>query len=96
MQQKKQNIEESILRIAEEEFYLNGYEGASLRRIIKQSGTSIGNFYNYFTNKESLFESLIKDEYEQFIKFITDHNHEEESFSISELKLRSKESCFLL
>lgn len=73
MQTKKQEIEVSILAQAELEFYNFGFQHASIRRIIKASGTTIGNFYNYFKNKDALFEALISEEYQKFESLI--HNH---------------------
>lgn len=74
MQIKKDEVKNAILKSGENEFLEKGYEKASIRKIVKQAGTTIGNFYNYFDNKEALFEALVNDEYNQFIYFI--HNHD--------------------
>lgn len=73
MQKRKPEIESLILENAESEFYTFGYEQASLRRIIKVSGISIGNFYNYFESKEDLFGKLVEEEYAGFIRLIGTH-----------------------
>ncbi len=81
MQTRKPDIEQAILLCAEEEFYVYGYEGASVRRIIKAADTSIGNFYNYYDSKESLFNALVKDEYRKFVAFINNHESVSKEFS---------------
>jgi len=79
MQKKKQEVEEAILNQAESEFYTYGFERASIRRIIKASGTTIGNFYNYFGSKEILFEVVVGNEYQKFTDFINQHEQETDS-----------------
>lgn len=76
MQKKKKEISDAIMAHAEQEFYEHGFEKASIRRIIKSSGTTIGNFYNYFDSKEALLESLVAGEHEKFIAFMSQHEHE--------------------
>lgn len=74
MQIKKIEIKDALLKTAEKEFLAKGFRHASLRKIIKEAGTTIGNFYNYFKNKESLFEELVKDEFEKMKFFIENHD----------------------
>ena len=74
MQIKKDEIRYRILKEAEKEFLKKGYINSSLRRIVKNSGTTIGNFYNYFKNKEDLFNELVKEDYDNYIKFINNHD----------------------
>ena len=85
MQTKKAEVEEAILAQAELEFLAYGFEHASVRRIIRSAGSSIGNFYNYFENKEALFNTLVSEEYHKFIRFITQHEQEEGSMFSREL-----------
>ncbi len=73
MQKQKPEIEAIILEKAEIEFYQFGYEKASLRRIIKAAGVSIGNFYNYFESKSDLFDKIVHEEYVTFKRFMTEH-----------------------
>lgn len=49
-----------ILQIAEQEFLKNGFQGASLRSIVKAAGVTTGAFYRYYPTKEALFEALVK------------------------------------
>lgn len=74
MQIKKNEVKEALLIKAEEEFLTKGFKHASLRKIVKEAGTTIGNFYNYFKNKESLFEELVKDEFYKLKFFIENHD----------------------
>lgn len=73
MQVKKDEIRNNILNAAENEFLEKGFTNASLRRIVKNAGTTLGNFYNYFANKETLFETLVESEYRLFTDFFTKH-----------------------
>lgn len=77
MQVKKEIMKEQILDAGYKIFSEVGYEKASLRRITKEAGTTIGNYYNYFENKEALFDALVGQAYEQFNDFL--NHHEEES-----------------
>lgn len=74
MQVKKDEVRNAILNEAEKEFGEKGFLNASVRKIVKAAGTTIGNFYNYFENKDALFEALVDDEYKGFIYFIENHN----------------------
>ncbi|PKM50025.1 MAG: hypothetical protein CVV02_12950 [Firmicutes bacterium HGW-Firmicutes-7] len=74
MQIKKEQVRDSILKNAELEFYTNGFEKASIRRIVKASGTTIGNFYNYFESKEELFNQIVGEEYYNFKFLLQNHN----------------------
>ena len=51
-----QNIQRSAL----EEFLDKGFQGASLRQIVKSAGVTTGAFYGYFSSKEALFASIVE------------------------------------
>lgn len=59
MQIKKNHVKEQLLQSALNEFLICGFEKASLRNIVKNAKTTTGNFYNYFENKEALFDALV-------------------------------------
>jgi len=82
MQKQKPEIEAIILEKAELEFYQFGFEKASLRRIIKAAGVSIGNFYNYFGSKNDLFTQIVRDEYVGFSQFLNNHEKVENPLEI--------------
>lgn len=73
MQTKKEEINLSIIKAAEREFFLRGFKEASLRKIAERAHTSIGNLYNYYASKEALFSAVIDDTVIEVDKFITFH-----------------------
>lgn len=74
MQIKKEEVRMALLDAAEKEFFDKGFKNASLRKIIKAAGTTIGNFYNYFDSKEAIYEALVEGEYNKFVYFIEHHD----------------------
>src|ERR1700721_3771942 len=52
---------ESILKVAREVFFENGYAATSMSSIAARLGGSKGTLYNYFKNKEELFEAQVRD-----------------------------------
>jgi len=50
---------EQLLDTAAREFADNGYESASLQRVIEKAGISKGSLYYYFENKADLFTSVL-------------------------------------
>ena len=50
---------EQIVDAAVEEFAANGFENASTNRIIANSGISKGSFYQYFEDKQDVFDYLV-------------------------------------
>lgn len=48
-----------ILSVAKELFATKGYSATGIREIAEKAGLSLGNFYNYFKNKEDLFTCLL-------------------------------------
>ena len=58
---------ERIHQAAKAEFLEKGYQGASLRNIVKSVGMTTGAFYGYYKSKEELFEALAGDHYTYFI-----------------------------
>jgi len=75
MQYKKDEMRERLIQSGENEFFKSGFEGSSIRRIVKAAGTTIGNFYNYFKNKEELFREITEGEMKRFSDFL--YNHQE-------------------
>lgn len=70
MQYLKDEVKKSIAEEALKEFTLKGYEGASVRNIAKNSNTSVGNLYKYFSSKEDLYENLIGSVYHRLTDYI--------------------------
>src|SRR5438876_3137228 len=55
IREKKDNIEDA----ARELFIKQGFHATSMRDISKRAEVSLGNLYNYYQTKDSIFESII-------------------------------------
>lgn len=55
----KEEIKNSILAAAREEFLKNGFERASIRTIAAVAKTAKSNVYNYFADKDALFCAVL-------------------------------------
>jgi AcrR family transcriptional regulator len=70
MQYLKDEVRNNIVKEALKEFRQLGYKGTSIRSIAKNSNTSVGNIYKYFSSKEDLYENLIETVYYRLIDYI--------------------------
>jgi AcrR family transcriptional regulator len=52
---------EAIMAVARQVFFEQGYTAASMSSIAARLGGSKGTLYNYFKNKEELFEAQVRD-----------------------------------
>ena len=52
---------QKILKSATAEFLEKGFNGSSLRDIVKKAGVTTGAFYGYYKSKNDLFDALVKD-----------------------------------
>ena len=59
MQYTKVEVRKRILISARREFYEKGYEGAAMRSIAAAAGSSPGNLYRYFANKQELYAAVV-------------------------------------
>ena len=59
MQKKKDLVREKILNAASAEFCSKGYMNTSIRKIAMRAGVSPANMYNYFRDKDDLFNAVI-------------------------------------
>lgn len=59
MQTQKDEIKNRITGAALDEFGTAGYRHASMRRIARRAGITVGNIYSYFPGKNALFESIL-------------------------------------
>lgn len=66
--QKKQLLKEAAIEL----FSKNGYHNTSSNEIAKHAKVSIGTFYSYFKNKDSLCEELIGDFYANTLSKVKD------------------------
>ncbi|MDR3983198.1 MAG: TetR/AcrR family transcriptional regulator [Dysosmobacter sp.] len=60
MEEKSNATLEKIHEAAMAEFLDKGFQGASLRKIVKNAGVTTGAFYGYFSSKEALFASIVE------------------------------------
>ena len=60
MDDKGSTTLESIEQAAMQEFLEKGFQGASLRQIVKNARVTTGAFYGYFSSKEALFNALVE------------------------------------
>jgi len=67
MPRPKSDIDVRILHAARERFLNQGVDGASLRAIAKDAGTSIGMVYYYFPTKDDLFLAVVEEVYERVV-----------------------------
>src|ERR1700689_2843366 len=58
---KRDQRREAIMSVAREVFFENGYAATSMSSIAARLGGSKGTLYNYFRNKEELFEAQVRD-----------------------------------
>lgn len=56
----KEEIRESILKAALQEFYQEGYRSAAMRNIAEQAKIPTGLIYSYYKNKEALFDAVLR------------------------------------
>ena len=77
MQIKKDDVKNRLLDAAEAEFLEKGFKSASVRSIVKNAETTIGNFYNYFESKEDIFSQIVKTAYNEIVLFIKNHQSTE-------------------
>lgn len=67
---------EAIHTAAIQEFLEKGFQSASLRNIVKTAGVTTGAFYGYYDSKEALFEALVCEQYDYFMKRFCDAQRE--------------------
>ena len=60
MEEKSNATLKKIHEAAMAEFLDKGFQGASLRQIVKNAGVTTGAFYGYFSSKEALFASIVE------------------------------------
>jgi len=65
-EQAKAANREAILAAGRQVFAELGYEGATVRDIIRRTDLAAGTFYNYFKSKEDVFQALAEDAARRF------------------------------
>ncbi|MBN8193324.1 TetR/AcrR family transcriptional regulator [Bacillus sp. NTK074B] len=67
-QEHKEQRRSNILKAAREVFSELGYEHTTMKHVMERAGVSRGGLYQYFENKENLFEALIDAEQGEHIE----------------------------
>ncbi len=80
MPRPRSDIDTRILHAARARFLEEGVDGASLRKIAKDAGTSIGMVYYYFPTKDDLFFAVVEEVYERLLADIVRILRAEEPF----------------
>lgn len=70
-EQNKLANRETILRAALGCFNDRGYDGVTIRDVIRATPLAAGTFYNYFPDKESLFKALIEERMQALTALLT-------------------------
>ncbi len=71
--------QEKIHKVAMQHFLKEGFQGASLRRIVSEAGFTLGAFYGYYDSKEQLFEALVGETAEGIVSVISAMGDEADS-----------------
>lgn len=80
MARPKSDIEPRIVHAARRCFLEDGVDGASLRQIARDAGTSIGMIYYYFPTKDDLFLAVIEEIYAKMLEQLEAAVAEETTF----------------
>lgn len=59
MRVKNDEVRQSILDAAKNEFFVKGYQDANMRSIAEKANITPGNIYRYFASKEELLEAIV-------------------------------------
>jgi len=70
----KDELRQSILRAAQDEFLRLGYAHSSVKRIAEKVGISVGNLYRYYKGKEDLFDAVVSPAYMGLDAMIRKHD----------------------
>ena len=70
----KEKIEKKIFQAAIDEFYIMGYQSATLRNIARKAGIPVGLIYTYYKNKAALFAAVVGPCYRSFQKMLSTTN----------------------
>lgn len=68
MPRPKSDLSPRILEVARRRFLAEGVDGASLRSIAAEAGTTIGMIYYYYPTKDDLFEAVVWSIYAGMLK----------------------------
>ncbi|MBN2652938.1 MAG: TetR/AcrR family transcriptional regulator [Spirochaetales bacterium] len=81
MQTKKDKTYSSIMITARQEFLKNGFKQSSMRTIAEKAEVGLSNIYNYFANKDQIFEEILAPAIRE-LKYLQNQHNCEENLSI--------------
>ena len=67
-----------IVDAAERCVKAQGLHQLKLRDVARESGKSLGNFYNYFQNKEAIVEALVERQTQAFLEMLRENESDKE------------------
>jgi AcrR family transcriptional regulator len=94
MARPRSNIEPRILRAARKRFLDSGVDGASLRQIARDAGTSIGMIYYYFPTKDDLFLAVVEEIYEVVLRDLAEALNQNGPFETRVLAMYQRVGAF--
>lgn len=62
---------QAFLQAAREVFLEQGYEAASVNDVVRRAGGSLATLYAQFGNKEGLFQAVVQDQHDRFVRSLT-------------------------
>lgn len=75
MQIQKANIKNIILKVSKSLFLKKGYKNTSVRDITGKAEVSLCNIYNYFDNKDKIYEEVLSPLLRKMDGIIEEHRH---------------------
>ena len=90
MARPRSDINDRVLSAAAARFLHDGVDGASLREIAKDAGTSVGMVSYYFPTKDDLFIAVVEDKYRKFLDDVTAALAPDAPFETQVLRLYSR------
>src|SRR5262245_7245785 len=70
-QTQKAHVRDAILAAAASSFAEGGFEATTMAAVADRAGSSIGNVYKYFANKDELFVAVLPEEFAAELKRMT-------------------------
>jgi len=86
MAKRVEGVSESLLACAMREFLAKGYNGASMRTIAENAGTTPRSIYTRYDDKEGLFAALVEDAAQELKAFFADRMQEYSLRSVEKQK----------
>ena len=68
MRPVNEKLRADLLEAGKREFMENGFRGASLKSIAASLGVTTGAIYRYYTDKEALFDGLVREPAQELVE----------------------------